>query len=80
MTIIDDAATPCASLVRTPEGELIKCGCTRFEYRVGGRQAERRCSNIERCHNLARLDVTIDHAKTKWTRDTIREWWIKVYG
>lgn len=79
MTLPDDEAEPCAFLVRTA-GKLIRCGCTRVEYQVGGRQVTRSCMDWKRCGGLARLDVTIDHGKHNWTLNAIRAWWAKVYG
>ncbi len=81
MTIADPDAVPCESLVRTgDERRLARCGCIVFEYQVGGRQVVRRCLNWKRCGNVRRLDVTIDHAKKRWTKEAIRAWWGKVYG
>lgn len=80
MAILTDInAEPCTGLVRDGAA-LAKCGSTTVAYKVGGRTASRACSNAKRCQSISNIDVTICHAKTRWTLEAIRAWWVKVYG
>lgn len=74
--ITDTAADPCVSpLLRN--GTFLRCGSTAREYGVGGRQTYRCCPG---CKTTEREDVTICHARNRWTVATIRAWWHKVSG
>ena len=78
MKIIDDAAPECGSSA-VIAGKLGRCNGTSREYVVGGRQTSSRCL-VKGCGHVAREDVTICHAKTKWNAESLRAWWTTVRG